>query len=299
MLCVLVCCGCVGSNPPSWFLNPQTSSDKFYGVGVGASLAQAKQVAMNDLAQSVQAQVSSNTNLTHIQSDDLLSTNLSQDITLNVTSLDLPNLKVSNQSYTKGEYYVQVSISKKDLLTPLINDYTSKVNTLKSISQTSCGALNLPEFYRLNKETKILNNLYQTIKTIAPNQILDSAPSQFDSVLAENLPLPKVQVVYQGSLDSYQHILSGEIAKFFRISNEGNLPIMENSVSITTSQTSLKNTYEIQLNSVIKDCQGNVVFQTLIKEQQDSKENVFKRAGVVLYKKLLEYQSKDTGIPQI
>lgn len=296
---LLSACGGV-ANPPSWFLHPQENSAKssmFYGVGMGASIAAAKQEATNDLAQSVQTQVSSNTSITNLQTNDELSTSLSQNIELDVAGLELQNLKITNKAYANNTYYIQVGISRRDLLSPLQAQMKEAINAMGALDST-CTSLNIKDFATLERELKRAKSLSQTIAAISGSQLLESSDAleTYSALHRRNAPAPKISVINEGMSASEAQVISGEIAKFAKISSEPNLTQLQNTLKISPSAKGVQAVLEV----VMKDCGGNVLFQASIKEEQASRDAAIKRAGVVLYKKLLEYkQGGGDSIPNI
>lgn len=295
---LLSACGGV-ANPPSWFLHPQESakSSMFYGVGMGASIAAAKQEATNDLAQSVQTQVSSNTSITNLQTNDDLSTSLSQNIELDVAGLELQNLKITNKAYASNTYYVQVGISRRDLLSPLQAQMKEAINAMGALDST-CASLSIKDFATLERELKRAKSLSQTIAAISGSQLLESSDmlETYSALHKRNAPAPKISVINEGMSASEAQVISGEIAKFAKISSEPNLVQLQNTLKTSPSAKGVQAVLEV----VMKDCGGNVLFQASIKEEQASRDAAIKRAGVVLYKKLLEYkQGGGDSIPNI
>lgn len=290
VLLVLLFGGCA-NHPPKWFLNPQTSNNFFYGNGSSTDVAQAKNNAINDLAQNIQTQIMSDTHLNNTQRNNIDSSELHQNIYLNVASLELQNLKTTKQSYVGDTFYIQVQISKQDVLTPLTNRYNQNLQSLQAIDR-SCKSLNLRDFATLQTKLSDMRQITQIINLISPSNTINNSTLQtFENLLVSNMPAPKIKISYNNIPQTEQDTLSSEIAKFFRITDEADIGIMENTLSIQEKN----NAFEATLLTAIRDCHNNLLYQTSIKETQQSRENAIKRISIVLYKKLSEYQNSQTN----
>lgn len=299
LVLALVLIPCVAiSKPPAWFLNPTHLNDGlFYGFGSGESIAKAKQEAINDLAQSIQSSISSNTSLNDRLENNKFSSTFSQDINIDVALLNLQNLKVGKKDYADKTYYVRVDIDKKDIITPLMQEYEEKLRLLDAI-KSPCGSIGLRDFSVLQKQLAKIENIATLIRIIDPiSSAKISDLAHFKAILADNLPKPKIKLEFKAPYTSQDFsAISGEIAKFFTISTQDNIHTFYIDINLKESNSG----FEILADCVIKDCNGSVVFQASISEQQKTRESAIKRTGVVLYKKLLEYQGGNTsGIPRI
>ena len=295
--CAFLLSGCA-SNPPAWFLSQKPSNDIFYGFGSDKNIAKAKQEAINDLAQNIQTTITSSTNITNNLKDDTLSSSLSQNIRLDVAALDLQNLKISKNDYIKNTYYVRVEIHKKDIIAPLLQYYKKSLDSIQNINST-CKSLSLYDFTKLQKQLTKINDLSSLIFIIdSANHAKLPDSAHFKALLAKNLPTPKIKVEFKTKNISQSDLnpISGEIAKFFTISNQDDI----HTLFIDANLQDSKDGFILIVDCVMKDCEGNVIFQTSINEHQKTKENTIKRAGVVLHKKILEYKNgNQSNIPKI
>lgn len=276
VVCMALLIGGLGacvSNPPGWFLTKEPNSAKLYGVGAGESLANAKQEAINDLAQSVQAKISAQTQLQNTLHNDRFSSSLSQDIHISSANLPLQNLQITNKSYAKGTYYVQVGISRADIIAPLQKRLQDILGASKHIDGTCVG---IREFALLESSLRQGREIVQIL------QSLDSTPprefTRLESIYTANTPAPKLLVQLDNVLE--KELFLAEIAKFAQISTQPNLPALELHMRA--------NSNHIAMRAVLKDCQGRVIAQKSFQERQSTRSYALKRSGIVLYKWLDE-----------
>lgn len=291
----VVLLGCA-NKPPNWFVNSQAAKKNiFYGVGEGESLAEAKQAATNDLAQSIQTTLHSSTTLINMQKNEMLSTELQQHISLDVANLKLQNLQITNKARVGTTYYVRIVANAQDLARPLRNDLNDIIATLQSL-ESSCASLNIKDFATLEYKLNAARSLVRTLEAIDTSFISSTELEPFKTLYANNMPIPKISVSFEGTSYSDEQIFLSEIAKFARISKEPNLTHLHATLHTTKTNSGVNG----ELFVAIKDCKGNVLFQTSIKEEQPNTQATTKRIGVVLYKKLLEYkQGQESGFPRI
>lgn len=289
--------GVVEANPPKWFLTPKSASDTLYGLGSGDSLAKAKIEAANDLAQSVQTQVKSRTNITNSAQNDRFESNVEQNISLSSAMLDLQNLKITQKSHSKGVYYVEVSIAKKDIAMPIKSKLEQGVERLESLPK-SCSSLSLKDFALLQKELKQARESSAILRALG---FVGADFEEFEELEKANLPKPKlkVEILFEGDNAGDKNDKSaflGEVAKFARIANEPNT----HTLYIEANTTNAPKSVSVEVKAVMKDCADNVLWEASFSETQANKAKAFSRAGVVLYKKLLDFSGgTQSGIPKI
>lgn len=279
--------GCA-SKPPSWFLSIKQGA-KFYGVGSGGSFESAKQAAIDDLAQSVQTQVRSSTHIHNTQHNDKLTTKLSQHIELDSSALSLPNLQVSNKAYKQGTYYVQVGISKEQLLAPLKQDLQAILSRAKPIIATAPSCITLRDFGALESSLKQASKLAQILDALqAP------LPKDFHklSSLYDQVQKPLLTTTYQGLTKAQEALFSAEISKLATSTKDSSTPHL----AITAKK---RGPTTISLEVTLKDCAQRVIFQASIQESQASYDYALKRAAIVLYKKLYAFMQGEDGFPKI
>ncbi|KAA8709613.1 LPP20 family lipoprotein [Helicobacter canis] len=279
--------GCA-SKPPSWFLSTKQGA-KFYGVGSGGSFESAKQAAIDDLAQSVQTQVRSSTHIHNTQHNDKLTTKLSQHIELDSSALSLPNLQVSNKAYKQGTYYVQVGISKEQLLAPLKQDLQAILSRAKPIIATAPSCITLRDFGALESSLKQASKLAQILDALqAP------LPKDFHklSSLYDQVQKPLLTTTYQGLTKAQEALFSAEISKLATSTKDSSTPHL----AITAKK---RGPTTISLEVTLKDCAQRVIFQASIQESQASYDYALKRAAIVLYKKLYAFMQGEDGFPKI
>lgn len=279
--------GCA-SKPPSWFLSTKQGA-KFYGVGSGGSFESAKQAAIDDLAQSVQTQVRSSTHIHNTQHNDKLTTKLSQHIELDSSALSLPNLQVSNKAYKQGTYYVQVGISKEQLLAPLKQDLQAILSRAKPIIATAPSCITLRDFGALESSLKQASRLAQILDALqAP------LPKDFHklSSLYDQVQKPLLATTYQGLTKAQEALFSAEISKLATSTKDSSTPHL----AITAKK---RGPTTISLEVTLKDCAQRVIFQASIQESQASYDYALKRAAIVLYKKLYAFMQGEDGFPKI
>ncbi|ETD26576.1 LPP20 family lipoprotein [Helicobacter canis] len=279
--------GCA-SKPPSWFLSTKQGA-KFYGVGSGGSFESAKQAAIDDLAQSVQTQVRSSTHIHNTQHNDKLTTKLSQHIELDSSALSLPNLQVSNKAYKQGTYYVQVGISKEQLLAPLKQDLQAILSRAKPIIATAPSCITLRDFGALESSLKQASRLAQILDALqAP------LPKDFHklSSLYDQVQKPPLATTYQGLTKAQEALFSAEISKLATSTKDSSTPHL----AITAKK---RGPTTISLEVTLKDCAQRVIFQASIQESQASYDYALKRAAIVLYKKLYAFMQGEDGFPKI
>ena len=279
--------GCA-SKPPSWFLSTKQGA-KFYGVGSGGSFESAKQAAIDDLAQSVQTQVRSSTHIHNTQHNDKLTTKLSQHIELDSSALSLPNLQVSNKAYKQGTYYVQVGISKEQLLAPLKQDLQAILSRAKPIIATAPSCITLRDFGALESSLKQASKLAQILDALqAP------LPKDFHklSSLYDQVQKPLLTTTYQGLTKAQEALFSAEISKLVASTKDSSTPHL----AITAKK---RGPTTISLEVTLKDCAQRVIFQVSIQESQASYDYALKRAAIVLYKKLYAFMQGEDGFPKI
>lgn len=261
------------SNPPSWFLSKGSSSAKLYGMGAGESLAKAKQEAINDLAQSVQAKISVQTQLQNTLHNNHLSSTLSQDIHISSANLPLQNLQITNKSYSKGIYYVQVGISRVDVVAPLQKRLQEILGASRHIDGTCVG---IREFALLESSLRQGREIVQIL------QSLDATPprefARLESIYTANTPAPKLVVRLDNVLE--KELFLAEIAKFAQVSTQPNLPTLELAMQADNNH--------ITLHAALKDCQGRISAQKSFQERQSTRAYALKRSAIMLYKWLDE-----------
>lgn len=286
------------ANPPKWFLTPKSASDTLYGLGMGDSLAKAKVQAANDLAQSVQTQVKSNTNITNSALNDSFDSSMEQNISLSTAMLDLQNLKITQKSHSKGTYYVEVAIAKKDIATPIKVRLEQRLDRLESLPKT-CASLSLKDFFLLQKELKNARESNTILRALG---FVGVDFESFEELQKANAPKPKlkVEINSQGEKSTFSQsdksVFLGEVAKFASITNEPNTHKLEIEATLSGEGKSTR----VEVKSVIKDCADNVLWEANFSETQANKNQAIKRASIVLYKRLLDFSGgTQGGIPKI
>lgn len=279
------------NNPPSWFLKAQNSPSDLYGYGSAKSLAAAKNAALNDIAQNLSTQISSQINVTNSEftsnNKGISDTNLQENINLKVKNFNLENLKIQKQEYKNGNYFVLVKIAKRDLISSLNNEINQNLNELKSIN---CDCVSLNDFNRLDSTLKDILSSFDTLKILDPSAKTPNI-SKFQKALESNYPKP--HLIIKGKV--HEEIL-GELAKLFSLNSSQYAPSME--IKDYLESSGGKITLTLYVN--VKNCNGNILFNTTIKETQKNEINAYHRAGIVLFKELNEFGgSKNSDIPKI
>ena len=244
------------ANPPKWFLTPKSASDTLYGLGMGDTLAKAKTEAANDLAQSVQTQVKSNINITNSALNDSFDSSVEQNISLSTAMLDLQNLKITQKSHSKGTYYIEVAIAKKDIATPIKARLEQGLDRLESLPKT-CATLSLKDFASLQKELKNAREFNAILRALG---FVGVDFETFEGLQKANAPKPKLKVginLYDKStfLQSEKSVFLGEVAKFARITNEPNIHKLEIEVALSNEGKAVL----AEVKAVMKDCAENVI----------------------------------------
>ena len=285
------------ANPPKWFLTPKSASDTLYGLGMGDTLAKAKTEAANDLAQSVQTQVKSNINITNSALNDSFDSSVEQNISLSTAMLDLQNLKITQKSHSKGTYYIEVAVAKKDIATPIKARLEQGLDRLESLPKT-CATLSLKDFASLQKELKNARESNAILRALG---FVGVDFETFEGLQKANAPKPKLKVginLYDKStfLQSEKSVFLGEVAKFARITNEPNIHKLEIEVALSNEGKAVI----AEVKAVMKDCAENVIWEANFSETQANKNQAIKRASIVLYKRLLDFSGgTQSGIPNI
>lgn len=284
--------GALQANPPKWFLTPKTASDTLYGLGMGDNLDKAKMQATNDIAQSIQTQVKSSTNITNSAFNDKFDSSVEQNISLSTAMLDLQNLKITQKAHKKGKYYIEVSIAKKDIAMPIKARLEQGLARLESLPKT-CASLSLNDFSLLQKELKNASESSAILRSLGFAS-LDF--EDFNQLLQENAPKPKLKVELDTLSQSDKAVFLGEVAKFARITQEPNI----HTLSIESSLSNEGKNTTIEVKAIMKDCANNVLWESSFSETQASRNQAIKRASIVLYKRLLDFSGgTQSGIPKI
>ncbi|PAF48260.1 hypothetical protein BKH41_05975 [Helicobacter sp. 12S02232-10] len=282
--------------PPSWFVSIPNDNTALYGNGIGKSLEESKQNAINDLASSIKVKINSSISLTNTQTDQNEHSEIFQNIHLSIETIELQDIKLVHSEYKNAQYYSQVKISKKTLLQTLKKEYQTLYEELHTFQNSHCKSLSIRDKNTLQSLLAKLDSLEQSIIALNPTSSLPSFKIYKD-ILNQNSPLPKAVLIFSPNSDpEIVNILSAEYAKFIRNTDEKNTHTIKNNISVHPQG----NQISISLEADIYDCQNNVIFHTKIQSVQNNKTDALNRLKVQLYKKLQEYsQIKKNPIPQI
>ncbi|PAF44467.1 LPP20 family lipoprotein [Helicobacter sp. 11S02596-1] len=279
---------------PQWFLSAPKDGIYLYGNGSANSLEEAKKIALNDLASSIQVKINSNTAITNTQDDTKQSSSMSQNIQLSLSDLELQNIELKESAYQNNRYYAQVRVKKSILLQNLEHKYNALFGTLPAIVP-QCASISLKDKNELEDLLARLGVLAQTILALKPNANLTSL-TPYQKVLQANSPNPLVHLVFSPTDDeALINSLSGEYAKFFKNTSDKNTFVIKN--KLTTQ--SVGNGIKITLEADFYDCNQKLFLHIEANETNETKEKAQNRLKVKLYKSLKEYGGGDDDIPRI
>ena len=97
--------------PPSWFYELKTNS-QFIGYGTGETLQVAKNIALSEIAQSLEVNVNSNTVTNKQKSGDFVSSDINQKIKVSTGTKNLKGSKTIKSEKKDGIWFIAVSYTK-------------------------------------------------------------------------------------------------------------------------------------------------------------------------------------------
>lgn len=273
---------------PIWYFNVNDSVDELYGVGASKNLADAKALALSDLASKISLKLDSSLNVDISKKNDDVSKTFRNEIQIISENITLLGLEYSKIEESQGMFFAQVRILKSKLISKLqsSNDELSLQvrDILQSIKHSSCHSIT-PHQKRILIE--LLNNL------VSNNLIITSLNGTINNrqvkTLQEILQTPILASYTSNTqgVDSYEYglidaALLSEYAKFYSI-----VPRQEAVYNIVNNYKLTKgNETDISLDIAIYDCNNNVIFSAHLKSSSQDLNNAIKRISAQLYKKL-------------
>lgn len=291
LICSLGFIACSNVSYPNWYFSSNQDEYYLYGFGEAKNLQEAKAVALQDLAYGISLNLESNLEVKKQQLDSIFSSGVSNDIAISVNDIELDSIDFPLIEYSNDLIYIQARLNKERFTNKIksdINDYATSIRgILNAVKSSNCNTL-------LPKDRKSLQDLLT--KANLKNNLLLS----FNEALVQQNLFNNVKTILEmessadytayletGSNREYELInsaLMSEYGKFFNIiAKNPDLLHITNNIIIN------KNLGEITLNTIIKDCNDNVVFSTNLKANNETLEESIIRLRVQLYKKLLSW----------
>ncbi|PAF52680.1 LPP20 family lipoprotein [Helicobacter sp. 13S00477-4] len=279
------------SNPPGWFLAIPNNHNNLYGNGIGKTLQEAKQNAINDLALNIKIKINSDTDIQNTQINNKQSSEILQNIQISLDTIELQNITIIRNEYKNKNYYVQIKIPKNTLLQNLKNKYDLSYERLKYFLKNTCSSIFISDKNTLESSLQYLFSLKESIYTLDPTTKLQSL-NVYENILNQNSPLPKVKLIFEPQ-DKKEIIntLSAEYAKFIQNSDKKNIYTIKNKILIQNKT----NQYHITLQVDMYDCKDNIISHIELDSTQNTKIHAMNRIKVKLYKKLKEYSQSQNN----
>ncbi len=281
----LLLLGCQDTpKPPSWYYQSQSDKHNLYGVGSDRNLQIAKDNAITDMLSHLQVNISSSTNLVQKYSDGIESSDMSQMIEKSIAQTTLSNVSYQTERVNNA-YFVRAMVKKQDFIAQLQKEQKQALKVLQSLN-LKCQDITLKEYNTLLQElTKALGaQNYLDALGVSSN----ASTLLYADVLESNSPKPRIALMFdkpaQEGVPALTTHLQKELVKFYRLDPQSSQKFL---VSFQMPSAA-----SIKVNIAIIDCKGNPTFATQISESLPNNTDVDKlanRAGVLVYKKLLEY----------
>ncbi|RAX53815.1 hypothetical protein CCY99_05380 [Helicobacter sp. 16-1353] len=301
IICVIASCffiACSGTiSYPDWYLKSQSDSRYLYGVGEADSLQDAKLAALNDLASKISLNIESNINIQKEQIDSKVTSKINNNVGINVSDIELDSVEHPIIEEIDGLFFVQARVEKVKIINKLNSDIDSsaiKINSILSdIKNSKCSTMSPKHREKLLELLALSDYKSQQISSlngvVRQKQLLDNVANML-------LHPPRayyISFAKGGNSNDYKLVdnaLMNEYNKFFSISSkDSDIYYIENRYDIHKTNTQVT----IALDSSIKDCNDNVVFNTTLEVVQDVKDKsiaiAINRLKAQLYKKIYSW----------
>lgn len=164
---------------PDWANNPETLPGTYSGVGVGESIAVAKQDAMRQIANSVTATVTSAISQT-IETKNGKGSNSSRSYAQVVSdSVILPEIKWKNVASDDGIYYAQGFVSKSELIALYEQHIDAKLKNYDYLNHKP--SLDLADYLKVYEHRTELESLAIQAATVSPSSF--TAKQQYNDIM--------------------------------------------------------------------------------------------------------------------
>ncbi|RDU65465.1 LPP20 family lipoprotein [Helicobacter sp. MIT 14-3879] len=278
------------SNPkiqyPEWYLNTPSNTNYIYGIGEGDNLKEAKIMAIEDIASKISLNIESSLEIEKKAIDSNISNKINSNIGISVDDIQLDNVEYINTEEINNRFFTQAKI-KKELLTKKFNaDIQKQIisikNIINDIKTLGCNTYSPKEQYKLNELYSKANQKAKYILALEGNVVEKNILKNTKEILSQSSNAYYVSFAKNGNSNKYKDIdnaLMSEYKKFFNItSKDETIYYIENIYYI--------NNNELNLIINIKDCNGNVVFNTNLKDKNKNLTSAINRIKAQLYKKL-------------
>ena len=262
----------LGAETPKWFSNPSLNSQSLYGFGIGEDIKEAKDNALLDLATSIRSSVNVVLEREIQRNDANLTSKASQKSRVSSEVLDLMNVEPTKVECQEDQCYVQVEISKADLIDQLKRRIEQRSKEIASN--------NSPFEYQYRE--KLLSKIHKDYVLY-----LSLGGNVMQIPQAEDKPIFDLVFVYNGDLSkSFKSILEKTIqdylTKFGKLSSKSDWKIIVEVFkegNDFTLDISTKYGDEVLHNASVSDRQKPSVSSSFFA----------KRLGVQTYKKMQKW----------
>ncbi|MCE3036383.1 LPP20 family lipoprotein [Helicobacter sp. faydin-H20] len=271
-------CVFLGAEPPKWFSNTQDSM-LLIGNGSAKNMTEAKSHAISDLASLINVNINSSLSINTQRKDEKISTHAQNQVFLDISDIELLGVKVLQQEFSDGIYYVQVGLNKQTFLTQVQKNIHTDLERARALHPEICTIITPDIFANLKT---LVDKIYKNIgiyETFSHTRYVQKDLDKFMEILQKNGPMPKINIKINGGEILARNALQKEIAKFSIIDEKliENYPFWQIIFQ--------KNGDSEVVDLILKDCKKNIVYQDQIILEQKN----LHRVGFVFYKKFKKW----------
>lgn len=282
------CANSLQNMPPQWFLQNPNDNSYLYGNGSGKNIQEAKNNAINDIASNIKVKVNSNTTLINSEIDNKQTSNLSQNINLSLSNIQLQDIIQTQSEYKNHQYYIQIKVPKESIIQNLKQEYMNLYDSLAYLKQNKCSSISINEESMLKHKLQSLSDLSQTLHVLS-NQINLVSLGFYQQILKDNSPKPKAKIIFNTNDKEYSNALNAEYAKFFINSDKNNIQAITNTLAFSKEGDKIKLSLEVN----IQNCENKSILNFQISSKEKDKDDAIQRLKAQLYKKLKSYKNDD------
>lgn len=175
MVMGLIGCGVLSGPAPSvahlpdWVSHPQRStSQQLFGIGQGPSLAEAKQMALQDLAGSLRVSIQSELASRQTYQQGVVSEASTSWVKSRIAQLPIEGAQLTRSALSEGAYFVQVGVARQDLLAGIARQLDTAT---RDMSPVSVSDLSPWQAWRLAQQESVM--LQQAMTLAAMMKVVD------------------------------------------------------------------------------------------------------------------------------
>lgn len=154
---------------PDWVSHPQkATSQQLFGIGQGPSLAEAKQMALQDVAGSLRVSIQSELASRQTYQQGVVSEASTSWVKSRIAQLPIEGAQLTRSALSDGTYFVQVGVARQDLLAGIARQLDTAT---RDLSKVSVSDLSPWEAWRTAQQEQVM--LQQAMTLAAMMKVVD------------------------------------------------------------------------------------------------------------------------------